>query len=63
MLNHNNFFTNGSNANQNAASATCDFAQFVENHRATLDYLTQFGTPLDRAKAAILLKLASGVSL
>jgi hypothetical protein len=63
MLNHNKFFTTRSNANQNAASATCDIAAFVASHEATLKYLANFGSPMEKAKATVLLKLASGVSL
>jgi hypothetical protein len=59
----NEIFTNKSNANKNAASATGDLAAFVASHEATINYLIDFGTPIEKAKAKVLLKIASGVGL
>lgn len=44
----------------NASFATQDF---VKNHEASLEYFCQFGTPIEKIKAELLLKIAEGVSL
>lgn len=37
------------------------YADFVEGHKTTLNWLLQFGSPIERAKAAVLIDLAEGV--
>lgn len=50
--------TNRNNYEKNSGDATFDFAAFVASHRSMLDYLIQFGTITEKAKASIVLELA-----
>jgi hypothetical protein len=43
-------------------NAPFDFSSFVEGHKATMDYLYKFGSPVDKAKVSILFEMA-GVKL
>lgn len=37
------------------------YTTFVESHKTTLEYLLRFGSPIEQAKATVLIDLAAGV--
>jgi hypothetical protein len=48
------------NQKNDSCNAPVDITEFVKSHQATLDYLSRFGSPIERAKANTLLKLSFG---
>ena len=47
---------NRDNQKNDSCNAPVDITEFVKNHQATLDYLSRFGSPIERAKVNTLLK-------
>jgi len=43
------------------STVTSTYTAFVEGHKTTLEYMLKFGSPMEQAKAGILIDLAGGL--
>jgi hypothetical protein len=51
-------YKSGKNGNCEASDTQTYYAEFVKNHRTTLNYLKEHGNVMERAKAELLFVLA-----
>jgi hypothetical protein len=53
--------TDHTNVKDMSVTSCKTYKEFVEGHKETLNYLLRFGSPIEQAKAGLLMDLGEGV--